>query len=59
NLLGDRITPDVERVLRINIQQGDFLKKIRADGSDIVFIDWAGDGKPHTLKEIMKGENNV
>lgn len=53
DLLGNRITPEIERVLHINIQQGDFLKKIRADGSDITFIDWAGDGKAHTLKEIM------
>ena len=54
DLLGNKATPDIKRVLCANIQQGDFLKQVHTDGSDIVFIDWADNEKPHTLKEIIK-----
>lgn len=39
-LLDGKAGPKAERLLRIQLKQGDTLKGIQTDGKDIVFMDW-------------------
>lgn len=45
---------DADRIIDLNIHQGDFLKKTKKDGSEIKFYDWRGGTGYHTLKSLTE-----
>lgn len=47
------ITDGIDEIIARNIQQGDFLKMIHADGTDIAFFDWRDGTGYHTLRSML------
>lgn len=48
--------PDMDRLIRLQIQQGNTLTGFHEDGSPIIMIDWRGDGLPHEFNEEFGGK---
>lgn len=50
---------DADRIIDANIQQGDFLKHVHADGSLIKFRDWRENTGFYTLKSMCEKQQKL
>ena len=50
---------EADIIIERNIQQGDFLKMIKNDGSDIKFYDWRGGTGYHSLKSMVQTQQTL